>query len=72
MTGTKNSTEGRKEIVNVLYWIKDWSEEAMKTLSKHLQCEHWDKELAVEILNILTMGYAIFSFPIIKNFSIFI
>ncbi|KAJ9589053.1 hypothetical protein L9F63_017647, partial [Diploptera punctata] len=56
VTGIKDSIEGRKEIVNILYWIKDWSEDAMKTLSKHLHCEHWDKELAVEILNILTTG----------------
>ena len=62
MTGAGDCNDGRKEIVNILYWIKDWSENAMKMLSKHLQCEHWDKDLTVEILNILTLGYAVVLF----------
>ena len=62
VTGAKEGTDGKKEIVNILYWIKDWSGDALKTVSKHLQCEHWDKELAVEILNILILGYAILFF----------
>ncbi|PSN53257.1 hypothetical protein C0J52_04911 [Blattella germanica] len=53
VTGAKSDSEGRKSLVNILYWIQDWSPEACKTLQKHLKCDHWDQELTAEIIHLL-------------------
>lgn len=53
VTGADNECKGRKSISNILYWVRDWSEDALTALENHLQSENCDKELASHITDLL-------------------
>jgi len=57
VTGAVNECEGRKSISNILYWVKDWSQDALTTLGNHLQGESYDKELTSHIIDLLASRY---------------
>lgn len=51
--GADNEREGRKSIINILYWVKDWSRDGLTTLNYHLHSEDCDKDLASHIVDLL-------------------
>lgn len=57
VTGADNECKGRKSISNILYWVKDWSGDALTALENHLQSENCDKELASHITDLLASRY---------------
>jgi hypothetical protein len=57
VTGADNDYKGRKSISNILYWVKDWSEDALTALENHLQSENCHKELASHITDLLALWY---------------
>jgi hypothetical protein len=57
VTGADNECKGRKNISNILYWVKDWSEDALTALENHLQSQNCDKELASHITDLLASRY---------------
>jgi glycogen debranching enzyme len=57
VTGTDNQCKGRKSISNILYWVKDWSRDALISLEKLLKSENCDKELASHISDLLVSRY---------------
>jgi hypothetical protein len=55
--GADNECKGRKNIGNILYWVKDWSEGALTALENNLQSKNCDKELASHITDLLASQY---------------
>lgn len=55
--GADNEREGRKSIINILYWVKDWSRDGLRALNNHLHSEDRDKDLASHIVDLLTSRY---------------
>jgi hypothetical protein len=55
--GADNEREGRKSISNILYWVKDWSRDALTALNNHLHSEDRDKDLASHIVDLLASRY---------------
>ncbi|XP_021938893.1 uncharacterized protein LOC110839223 [Zootermopsis nevadensis] len=57
VTGAGNECEGRKNISNILYWVKDWSRDAVTSLSNLLRSENCDNKLASHITDLLASRY---------------
>jgi hypothetical protein len=57
VTGADTECKGRKSISNILYWVKDWSRDALTTLANLLQSENYDKELSSHIIDLFESRY---------------